>query len=147
MACNNVLLQMNAGKKKSMRIIKSVMFAAIAAGCLLPMHAGEKSANRYINANLAMQAEDAILAPNVFTPNGDGDNDVFEVKSSEDNTVSLKIYTRAGVLIFSIEAKLCRWDGCSLTGQQMATGVYYYTAEVRGSTPKVTKCGFVHLFR
>ncbi len=131
----------------SMRIIKTaVILAAVIAGYLLPMSAAEKAETRDMNA-MAQANEDAIVAPNVFTPNGDGKNDVFEVTSSEGNTVSLKIFTRAGVLVFSIEAKRCRWDGRSLSGQEMTNGVYYYTAEVRGASPKVNKCGFVHLFR
>ena len=94
----------------------------------------------------------SIIAPNVFTPNGDGVNDVFEVRSTEEsNVVSLEIYTRAGVLVFSIEAKRCRWDGNSLTGQPLANGVYYYTAEIIKETSdtssKNSKCGFFHLYR
>jgi len=97
---------------------------------------------------LNQTANDSIIAPNVFTPNGDGINDFFIVKSSNDqHKVSLKVYTRAGVLIFSIEAKLCVWDGRSLDGKDMADGVYYYTAEVRGSSPKVSKSGSVYLYR
>ena len=91
--------------------------------------------------------ETSIIAPNVFTPNGDGINDVFEVSSKEGKVVSLKIYNRAGVLVFSIEAKRCRWDGNSLTGQPLATGVYFYCAEVKGSDPKDSKSGFFHLYR
>jgi len=89
-----------------------------------------------------------IVVSNVFTPDGNGENDFFEVKTKdEDKEVSLKIYTRAGVLVFSIEARHCVWDGCSLTGQPMAAGVYHYTAEIRDSSPKISKSGFVHLYR
>jgi len=97
---------------------------------------------------------DSIIAPNVFTPNGDGENDVFEVttKAVVDGVgtpkdVSLKIYTRAGVLVFSISAKRCIWDGRSLSGEKMAEGIYFYTAEVRDTSPKISKSGFVHLYR
>ena len=87
-----------------------------------------------------------IIVTNVFTPVGEGDNCVLEVKSSNNGeVVSLKIYTRAGVLVFSIEAPLCRWDGCSLDGRPMANGVYFYSAEIRGT--KIKKSGSVHLYR
>jgi gliding motility-associated-like protein len=95
----------------------------------------------------AAQATDSIKAPNVFTPNSDGENDLFEVFSTGGQTVALKVFTRAGVLVFSITAKTCQWDGCSLSGEKMADGIYFYTAEVPGSSPKVSKSGFVHLFR
>jgi len=88
--------------------------------------------------------DDYIVAPNVFTITGE--NDFFEVTTTDgEGVVSLKIYTRAGVLIFSIEAKRCIWDGCSLDGQPMATGIYNYTAEIRGTNIK--KSSFVYLYR
>jgi len=97
---------------------------------------------------------DSIIAPNVFTPNDDGENDVFEVTTKAiidgvgtPKEVSLKIYTRAGVLVFSISAKRCIWDGRSLSGEKMAEGIYFYIAEVKNSSPKVSKSGFVHLYR
>ena len=125
-----------------MRVIQFIVLVAVLGLFFLPVHFSG-------NAVFAMPqaVNDSIVAPNVFTPNGDGINDFFIVKSSNDEPVSLKITTRAGVLIFSIEAKRCVWDGCSLSGQQMANGVYYYTAEVRGSSPKITKSGFIHLYR
>ena len=91
--------------------------------------------------------KDSIIAPNVFTPNGDGINDIFEVRSKEGNKVILNIYTRAGVLVYSITAERCRWDGYSLSGQKMATGVYYFTAEILDSSPKITRKSFFHLYR
>ena len=97
--------------------------------------------------NMLYQMADEIIAPNVFTPNGDGENDVFEVKSELNQVVSLKIYTRTGVLVFSISAKKCIWDGRSLSGEKMAEGIYFYTAEVKDSSTKVSKHGFVHLYR
>ena len=128
---------------KSVRVILLISWVIIAGMYLSSARAAGNNTEAFDMA----QVTDAIVAPNVFTPNGDGENDVFEVKSENDNVVSLKIYTRAGVLIFSIEAKRCRWDGFSLNGQKLAEGVYYYTAEVPGSSPKVAKCGFVHLYR
>ena len=87
-----------------------------------------------------------IVMSNVFTPNGVGNNNFFEVTTADGNeVVSLKIYTRAGVLVFSIEAKRCIWDGFSLDGQEMASGVYFYTAEIRGT--KTHKSGPIHLYR
>ncbi len=139
---------MNNGNLKSMRIIQIIVFVAIVVGCLSRTYATETSSaeGKDVQA-VAQAANDSIIAPNVFTPNNDGVNDIFEVTASNGGTVSLKVFSRAGVLIFSIEAKRCRWDGYSSAGQQMANGVYYYTAEVKGASPKITKCGFVHLYR
>jgi gliding motility-associated-like protein len=126
----------------SLKALPLVVLIAVAGWCLLPTQA----TGNHTGA-IAQTPNDSIEVPNVFTPNGDGANDVFEVTSKERNSVSLKIFTRAGVLVFSIQAKHCRWDGNSLSGQAMATGVYYYTAEVTGSSPKVKRAGFIHLYR
>ena len=94
--------------------------------------------------------KDSIIAPNVFSPNGDGINDIFEVRSENGNKVLLEIRTRTGVLVFRIEAVRCRWDGFSLSGQEMPEGVYFYTAittEIYDSSPVVKRSGFVHLYR
>ena len=134
---------MDNGNFKPMRVVQFIFLIAIVGWCLLPVHASENNAG----TSAMVQTNDSIVAPNVFTPNGDRVNDVFEVKSKNDNVVSLKIFTRTGVLVFSSEAKRCRWDGYSLSGQEMANGVYYYTAEVSGLSPKVSKSGFIHLYR
>ena len=122
-----------------MKVVQFIILVIVLGWCFSP------ASNAVYAQTLAVN--DSIVASNVFTPDDDDKNDLFIVKASNDEPVSLKIYTRAGVLIFSIEARLCVWDGRSLSGQPMANGVYYYTAEVRGSSPKISKSSFVHLYR
>ena len=123
---------------KTMKVIQSIILATIVGCCILS--AGCAAENDDENN------DSIIVVSNVFTP--DGTENFFEVTTAdEDKDVSLKIYTRAGALVFSIEAKRCMWDGYSLSGQPMAAGVYHYTAEIRDSSPKISKCGFVHLYR
>ena len=120
----------------SLRALSFIILVAVFGNCcLLAGCAAENDDND----------DDSIIVLNVFTPNSE--NEVFEVTSKDNKDVSLKIYTRAGVLVFSIEAQRCRWEGNSLSGEPMANGVYFYTAEVSGSSPKISKSGFVHLFR
>ncbi len=133
--------------------VKITLLLCFAIHCIFPAYASDAHSgnNSYANMSMLAQAQaaatDSIIAPNIFTPNGDKKNDLFEVTSSDGRQVSLKIFSRAGVLIYSIKATICQWDGYSLSGQQMANGVYYYVAEVPGSSPKISKSGFVHLFR
>lgn len=118
--------------------------------CLYPDHAVAVNSGKDagLESRTALQAAtDSIVAPNVFTPNNDGVNDLFEVTSSSGNPVFLKIFTRAGVPVFSITSEICQWNGRLLSGEEMANGVYYYIAEIPGSSPKISKSGFVHLFR
>ena len=124
-------------KPRQMKVVQFIILVFVLGWCFSPAS----------NVVYAQPLNDSIVAPNVFTPDGDDKNDFFILRSSNDEPVSLKIYTRAGVLIFSIEARLCVWDGRSLGGLPMANGIYYYTAEVRGSSPKISKSSFVHLYR
>jgi len=133
---NNVKPMRRVIQSTSLRALPFIILVAVFGWCcLLAGCVAENDADD----------DDYIIVLNVFTP--DGDNEAFEVKSKDNKEVSLKIYTRAGVLVFSIEAQRCRWDGYSLSGEPLAIGVYYYTAEVNGSSPKVSKSGFVHLYR
>ncbi len=130
--------------------INRLIIVFVLSFCLMGIEAKEEGLLGHMDI---AQVIDSIVAPNVFTPNGDGENDEFIVTTASfragtgAKNVSLKIYTRAGVLIFSIESPQCIWTGKTLDGKDMAAGVYYYTAEVIDSSPKISKSGFVHLFR
>lgn len=66
--------------------------------------------------------------PNVFTPNGDGFNDVFKpfpYKYIE--SIDMQIYNRWGGLVFSTTDPEILWDGTNQKSKQLCTdGVYYY---------------------
>jgi len=100
------------------------------------------------DTGLLQASTDSIIAPTVFTPNGDGINDFFEVKSREGNPVLLKVFSRDGKLVFcSKEAKMSRWDGRSPEGKELPQGTYFYVAEVTAVEPKITANGTVALVR
>ncbi len=68
--------------------------------------------------------------PNVFTPNEDGINDVFEPFPYKGiASVVVKVYNRWGVLLFETEDPEIQWDG-TVEGQPVADGTYFYTADV-----------------
>ena len=77
----------------------------------------------FINANVNGCADTVALTiiaaditiPNIFTPNGDGKNDVFEIKGLEAYTGSqLFIYNRWGNEVYKSDNYLNNWDGSSL---------------------------------
>jgi gliding motility-associated-like protein len=56
--------------------------------------------------------ECALYAPNAFTPNGDGINDVFHVKLLDDiHDYRLAVYNRWGSLVFEAADPASGWDG------------------------------------
>lgn len=52
-----------------------------------------------------------IYVPNAFTPNGDGDNDIFNVAGYNLNEIELSIFDKWGTLIFFTNDINRGWDG------------------------------------
>ncbi len=72
-----------------------------------------------------------IYIPDVFTPNGDGINDTFEIKNIEqysDNEVT--IFNRWGEIIFHSINYQRPWDG-TISGERLPTGIYVYKITLR----------------
>ncbi|MFK7756604.1 MAG: gliding motility-associated C-terminal domain-containing protein [Flavobacteriales bacterium] len=77
--------------------------------------------------------EPLIIMPNVFSPNGDEFNRVFEpVTYSYIGSSSVQMFNRWGVLVFESSSNNLRWDGRSAAGNQLPDGVYYYTVRYVG---------------
>ncbi len=117
-----------------------------------------------------------FLLPNVFTPNGDGVNDLFrpfysggrigkDIEGFSNTTcprfvrsLTFKVFSRAGTPVFDYDSSekendfLINWDGTTNGGQELPSGVYYYAAEVTfvrlkpEETIKVYS-GWVHILR
>jgi gliding motility-associated-like protein len=75
-----------------------------------------------------------LFIPNTFTPNGDGQNDVFYPQGSGVGKVkAFRIYNRWGQLVFErmnmdVNARDQGWDG-TFKGEQLSPDVYVYTLE------------------
>jgi gliding motility-associated-like protein len=91
------------------------------------------------------------LLPNIFTPNGDGLNDFFQISTEHLSTCldnfNIQIFDRWGVLIFSSNDFHFKWDGNAKTGKEVAAGVYYYVLKGNFSNSAYQYKGFVHLER
>ena len=69
------------------------------------------------------------VIPNVFTPNGDGFNDLFAFKNHEGWELETYIRNRWGKMVY--EGKNDRWWDGTINGQPAPEGVYYYTVIAR----------------
>ncbi len=98
-----------------------------------------------------------VAVPNVFTPNGDGINDLFIVRFWSMQSIKISIFNRWGKRIHFYESGNVRgfedtytatvWDG-KLNGRYATPGVYYYVVEGKGRDNKTKRAnGFFHLFR
>ena len=99
-----------------------------------------------------------LTLPNVFTPNGDGNNDVFlsdQLLDDIHDQVNFTVYNRFGTIVhaqsdWSPVNGGALWDGTTNTFQdkKLGDGVYFYTLELfnRASNRKEMYNGYVHVF-
>ncbi|MEN9699421.1 MAG: hypothetical protein RLZZ301_619 [Bacteroidota bacterium] len=89
-----------------------------------------------------------IWVPNVFTPNGDGINDVVVLPYPSFKHYDIQIVNRWGQLIWELtdQQGVAVWDGIDFNGQLHTDGVYFYRlkGEMLGGT-QIDKQGFIHL--
>jgi gliding motility-associated-like protein len=69
------------------------------------------------------------LIPNVFSPNGDGINDFFDVLVPPTTAYSLAIFDRWGRRVFLSNNPDQKWNG-KLNDADLPDGVYYYVIEM-----------------
>lgn len=85
--------------------------------------------------------ESELIVPNVFTPNGDGINDLFVIKGLEKNDI-VQVYDRWGISLAEFNGSKAGWDGYTTAGIKCSNGVYYYIVQKTNS--EIIK-GFIHL--
>ncbi|PCH71536.1 MAG: hypothetical protein COC06_00980 [Bacteroidales bacterium] len=90
-----------------------------------------------------------VEVPNVFTPNGDGRNDVFRVKSQSLKSFSATIVNRWGRVVYSWRNPNEGWNG-KINGKWATPGTYFYVITATGreeQKKKYTKKGSFMLIR
>jgi len=88
--------------------------------------------------------------PNVFTPNGDGNNDVFFLKTSNLTEISALIFDRWGNKVYDLTSTTgnIAWDGKNQTGKDCVAGTYFYIIKATGKDGQTyDKKGNVSLYR
>jgi len=112
-----------------------------------------------------------FMLPNVFTPNGDGYNDVFTPMYNQagqndfENAqcprfvkeVKFRVFDRSGKQVFDLSqadepSVFINWDGKTSGGIELSPGVYFYVAEVTfdvlsTSNPTKTYNGWVQILK
>lgn len=68
--------------------------------------------------------------PNVFTPNGDGKNDLFNIPVAENVNHNTKIFSQKGELVVEFTQVSNGWDGTKTGGSEAANGTYFYVTFV-----------------
>lgn len=73
-----------------------------------------------------------LIIPNVFTPNGDGMNDIFTLESTGLNALNAELYDRWGLKLFEWNSIHGGWDGRTVAGGEAPEGTYYYIIFAKG---------------
>lgn len=96
---------------------------------------------------------------NIFTPNGDGNNDYFIPVNLDDYpNPTIVVFNRWGKIVYEMENYQYNWDGTNhKTGNELNDGVYFYVVtpnsvkyeynEHKKEEVRRTISGYVHLIR
>jgi len=104
----------------------------------------------YAEASLTFlsKACSGLVIPTVFTPNGDGINDIWTIQAIGFSRYTLIVFDRWGKEVFNNGGDMTKqWNG-TINGQPAPEGVYNFVFEgTRLSGEKVTRAGTVTLLR
>lgn len=88
-----------------------------------------------------------IFVPNAFTPNGDGLNDCFNVRSAIGSTsFELAIFNRWGERVYYSKNPADCWDG-SFKGKQQPIGSFVYYLRTKSDCGDINEKGTIALIR
>jgi gliding motility-associated-like protein len=98
-----------------------------------------------VSDDVSVKILKAPAVPNVFTPNGDGINDTWQILYLESYPgATIDVYNRYGQLIFHSVGYSKAWDG-KVNGQLVPVGTYYYVINPRNGRKQLS--GFVDIIR
>ena len=69
--------------------------------------------------------DDDVFVATAFTPNGDGNNDVLNVRGTDISTMDFRIVNQWGELIFESRSQNFGWDGTH-NGKPAPPGTYHF---------------------
>ncbi len=98
---------------------------------------------------LDLICEPTIDVPTMFSPNGDGNNDIVYVRGwGIKKLLEFKIYNRWGQLIFETDDINIGWDGTSFNGEPQNIETYVYIVRAEDYYGKVLSIkGYISLIR
>ncbi|KAA3652945.1 MAG: hypothetical protein DWP98_00545 [Bacteroidetes bacterium] len=89
----------------------------------------------------------SFIVPNIFTPNQDGVNDVFNIEDDAVENLRVQIFTKSGKLIHEWSGNYGFWDGTLPNGSIAPNDVYVYQISGIKSGQEINKRGLVTLTR
>lgn len=77
-----------------------------------------------------VEKSDEIIIYNTFTPNGDGNNDIWFIANIQKYpNCKLEIYNRYGRIVYKVRGYLNNWNGKS-SGEELPEATYFYVLDL-----------------
>jgi gliding motility-associated-like protein len=137
-AGSGVQLYVEGGLEFAWAPAESLDDASIAAPVASPLkttkyHVKVKDENHCIDtASVKVFVQNNLFIPNLFSPNGDGSNDVFKLYGSGVKEITLSVFDQKGNEVFRTSDKIVAfetgWDGKS-AGKFLKDDVYIWTID------------------
>jgi gliding motility-associated-like protein len=110
---------------------------------------GAKGCNDTAFSSLTINDTVGLIMPNIFTPNGDGINEVFMPNAHGMKTLLCTIYDRYGIKIVDLNnTDISYWDGYTTSGVACSEGTYFYVVTATDLNNKAYNLkGFLQLIR
>ena len=89
---------------------------------------------------------EGFIFSNVFSPNGDGINDVLKLPNSGLLEFNLSVYTRWGNEVFSSDFSKESWDGRDYSGNLVPPGTYFYILKAKSPSTDYSKQGSLQIY-
>lgn len=83
-----------------------------------------------VGLNSTVFSQIDVAMPNIFTPDGDGINDVFSIRTQGFDELTCTIFNRHGEPIYRFYGLNGNWDGYTHAGVKVTAGVYFVFLEV-----------------
>jgi gliding motility-associated-like protein len=109
---------------------------------------GANGCNDTTQTVLMVTDTNGVVAPNIFTPNGDDINDVWKPSVHGATSLECVIYDRWGIQIYEFVNAQDKWDGHTTAGIACTEGTYYYILKATTRDNKSYNLkGFIQLIR
>ena len=95
-------------------------------------------------------SQEALIIPNVFTPNQDGYNNCYTLGGLHPecgDKATIQIFDRWGIKVFEGDLATTCWNGKNQADEPLSNGVYYYIIYAKTASMNQTIEGLIHLIR